>query len=347
MAFFFEPRRMRETTRAITEAFPIQSPKTTPGLKNMFRALAALTVEKVPRFGDHLGKADWELLCQRYRETSDAKTLIALAVTLAYRGDRRCTDILCLGFHQLPNPEEIRFLEEARDRYNLSETLFEDIPWVGAYLRRTASVNLVGFLCRAFRKDKLSFAGLMGEVKGETPLLDGFLDAVFAAGGDSLAGIPEERATARAIRYLEEGRDRRLTHYLAHYPESGWKPIFLEHLYLVKGPPDPRAGTFYRGLDKGRIWAIREKSFPPRLNESGLAPIRLELWRRWLHRCRDCRWDGRALHLWIEEIRVEEQPEATHVFRSNQLVETLAFEGEWTQRVEALLGDLLPWGHRA
>lgn len=345
MPFRFDPRRTRQAAAAIAKAFPIQSPKTPPGLHNLFRTLAALAVEEVPIFGANLSTGEWELLWQKYRLTSDAKVLITLAVVLAHRGDRRSTDILGLGFHQLPSRPELRFLEEARARYDLGGTLNDDVSWVGACLNRPASESLVAFLGHSLQEERLTFAELLGEIEGETPLLNRLMESVFSSGGQALRSIPAERASEWATRFLEEGEDDRLARYLNDYPESGWKPDFLERLYRVKGPPDPGEQAFYRSLEKGRVWGIRKKCFAPRLPLSGLSPARLELWRRWLHRCRDCRWDGTDLHFFIEKLHLVEQHPATRVFLSERLLETIPFDHGWASRLETLLGEVLPWGY--
>ena len=339
MVFSFEPLQTRDAIERIAKLFPTVGGRAPAGLEALFEVLSQLALDDVAGWSTRLVKKEIDLLCHYFDRAPSPRTQLSIFIVLAVRGDHRCGAVLKTFFYALPDTHLLTWLKQNWSSFTVEAAMGHKLRWICRYFSEGMSVPLQTYTIEVAASGE-SLDEILNAETVRTPLIKDLMDHIFSQGGELLCRIPPEVAATLAASFLEEGRDRLVQSFLKHYPVEGWKPKFLETLYVKKGPPDPQTREFYRGLDTGRLWAIRKRLYSSRMANMITEGARHSFWSSYLHLCQDWRYTSGQVLARIRPYRIVEKDGVSYIYQQNgqeEPITTIDHDEHWEEQMEELL----------
>ena len=342
----FDPRRLRAALAEAAARFAADQVRQPLGLDALFRLLEKATPEELEDWSHRFLASELDLLCHFYNRGGSVRTLIAIVVVLAHRGDRRCRGVMHLLLHQLPDPKALSYLKRHWRDLGLDELHAGSRSWISSYMEAEADLPLIEFISKSLEDGRLSFEALETGDEQTTPLFIALLDFLFTRGQRFIPRIQPQRAAAIVADFLARDDEKRVAAYLNHFPESHWDPELMEELKRRKGAPDPHNQPFYQLLEQGRLWVIRRRFFERCMHQRRLAPAQQDFWQAWSYRCQDFGWEGETFFILVRPLRFEERADETLVRRlggKQAPLRRIPHRENWKLELEKVLEKNLGW----
>jgi len=345
MKYSFHPHQTRSAYETIARLFPMTRSKELQGLDALFEMLEQMNLESACNWGKTLGIAELDMLCRHFNRTRRSRVVLAIAVLLASRGDRRCAQVVHYFFLLNPPPEEWAHFVIYWKKLKMENLTAANLPWLSLFLEQEPLPFAIDFVKDALASGKLTTHTLVGNFTHRLPLFMMLIDFLFADGAKWLKDLKPDLAGELAMGYLQTGSFSRVKTFLQYYPSEGWTEDFIQTLYQTKGPPNSHENPFYASLEKGTLWSIRKYLFTAQLE--GMAARRRNLWERWLHHCSEWNNIQEVPHIFIHPFKIIEEPDRTLVFLQEEplkVIEIFEVNSFWEKQMENLLSEYIQWG---
>lgn len=345
MTYHYDPQKTRGALERIRARFPLHNEGKPLGLDQLFSRLEQMHPSTAALWGERLSHQEINLLCAFFHRTQSARVLLAISAILVHRGDLRCCQVIHYFMLLLPKEGDLRSFAGYWGDPTRTEFIAGNLPWVVRFLRQSPMPAVDQYVREELLAGRLTLAILEANFSRDTPVFERLTSFLFDEGAAFLSGLQPDIANERVSTYLEREDLKRLRNFLVFYPETQWQPQFLEKLYREKGPLDEHRSKFYRSLEKGSLWKVRQAMFRPRIES--ISADRLEFWQRWLHRMSDLKWIQGIVHIYLHPLKIVEEPERSLVFLQASTgvdpIEIIVRDPYWERRMEEILAEYAHW----
>lgn len=344
MKFDYDPKQTRSAVANIAALFGHRA-ETAKGLEDLFEMLRTMNRDALIMFAEEAVSGEIDCLCDHYHKAPDIRALVALTIVLCLRSDKRWSNIGRFTFFQRPTDAHLKRLLELWPTLKAKAPALAEAQWLMRYLSLEECPQPLAYVIEEMKMGRFPFDEL-NESYFRTPLFNELVDYLFAHGGALLARVQEQPAHDRVCAYLTAGDDVRVRGYLTHYPAPKWQATFLEQLYRAKGKPDSKSSPFFKQLDDGVLWGVRQQLFSARMSDSPSPKQQQAYWMDRLHRCGDWRHENGVTHIEMDPLRITEEAEitlVTHISHPDQIIARIPHGNGYTEALDKLVSSYLGW----
>lgn len=341
MRLEFTPRETRKAVNRLAQMFAsVLTPQ--HSLQELFAKVARLDIHGLRDFSKRIRGAEMDLVCDNYHQAKDARTLTGIAGLLAFQQDRRFFAVLRLAFFFMPSAREADLAQALWLELKGQVPTAAHDGWLVAYITSDPPVDPLPHAIASMAQRQLDLARL-GDRFYRTPLFRALTDHLFAEGVSQLKVLTAEPAGVAAEDYLRKGDLVRVQNYLSHYPAEHWQPAFLEELVLKMGAPI-QSNAFYKSLDEGVLWGLRQRLFRARLRYSHDARAHETFWLGKLHYLSNLEATRDSLRIEFGPFHLRETANETWVRHKSWSADRVIVHDEaWEGAVEDLFRQVVGW----
>ncbi len=218
MKYQYNPHQTRSAYENIARLFPMVTSKELKGLEALFKMLEQMDLEAARQWGRTLGLRELDMLCRHFARTNRSRVILAIAILLASRGDRRCMQVLHYFFLLDPSEGDWQLLLPYWSQLKIEALTAGHLPWLGRFLEKNPMMSALDFVKEELAAEKLTPETLLGHHAPEIALFQALIDWLFTDGVKWLHTLPANMASEFASTYLHSGCDDKVQAYLQHYP---------------------------------------------------------------------------------------------------------------------------------